>query len=170
MTDLFETFETVKPEWIDSFGHLNMAYYMLVFDSGTYGLWCHVTRDRPRAERDEMAYAVVEAHINYGREVAVNQRLRVTTRVLDVDAKRFRLFHEMYQMDDGYLAATNEVLGLGFNLKTRRVAPFTAPVLAEIERLRQRHQALPWPAAAGRSIAIPRGSDRKVAPVTSGTE
>lgn len=156
MTELLETFETVKPEWIDIFGHMNMAYYVLVFDSGTYNFWCHVTRDRPKNEREEMAYAVVEAHINYVGEVSLNQRLRVTTRVLDADAKRFRLFHEMHQVEDGYLAATNEVLGLGFNLRTRRVAPFTDPVMAEIDRLRRGHEGPAWPANAGRSIAIPR--------------
>ena len=156
MTDLLETFEAVKSEWIDIFGHMNMAYYVLVFDNGTYAFWNHVTRERPQAERDEMAYAVVEAHINYIGEVSVGQRLRIVTRVLDADAKRFRLFHEMYQVDEGYLAATNEVLGLGFNLKTRRVAPFTAPVMAEIERIHQGHKTLPWPVNAGRAIAIPR--------------
>jgi acyl-CoA thioester hydrolase len=151
-----ETTEVVKPEWIDIFGHMNMAYYMLVFDNGTYGFWEHVTRDRPKAEREEMAYAVVEAHINYIGEVSVGQRLRVTTHVLDADSKRFRLFHEMHQVQDGYLAATNEVMGLGFNLKTRRVAPFTPSVCAEIERLRKGHEGVPWHANAGRSITIPR--------------
>lgn len=153
---LLETIETVKPEWIDIFGHMNMAYYVLAFDNATYGFWCHVTRDRPPDERAEMAYAVVEAHVNYSREVSINQTLRITTRVLDADAKRFRLFHEMHQVEDGYLAATNEVLGLGFNLKTRKVAAFTGQVRAEIDRLRSAHGGLPWPEAAGRSIAIPR--------------
>ncbi len=153
---LLEITETVKPEWIDSFGHMNMAYYVLVFDSGTYAFWCHVTRERPQAERDEMAYAVVEAHINYIAEVSVGQALRITTRVLDADAKRFRLFHEMHRVEDGALAATNEVLGLGFNLKTRRVAPFTEPVCAELGQLMAGHKGLAWPSNAGRSIAIPR--------------
>jgi len=148
--------ETVRKEWIDIFGHMNMAYYVLVFDSGTYAFWTHVTRDRPQAEREEMAYAVVEAHINYIREVSEGQGLRVTTRVLDADGKRFRLFHEMHQVEEGYLAATNEVLGLGFNLRSRRVAPFTAPVMAEIERQLAHDRALPMPANAGRAIAIPR--------------
>lgn len=148
--------ETVRREWIDIFGHMNMAYYVLVFDSGTYAFWTHVTRDRPQDEREEMAYAVVEAHINYIREVSEGQALRVTTRVLDADAKRFRLFHEMHQVEEGYLAATNEVLGLGFNLKSRRVAPFTQPVMAEIDGILAHHRTLAAPANAGRSIAISR--------------
>ena len=148
--------EIVRKEWIDIFGHMNMAYYVLAFDNGTYAFWSHVTRDRPQDEREEMAYAVVEAHINYIREVSEGQGLRVTTRVLDADGKRFRLFHEMHQVEEGYLAATNEVLGLGFNLKTRRVAPFTAPVMAEIEGILAHHRVLPPPVNAGRAIAIPR--------------
>ncbi|MGH6719881.1 MAG: thioesterase family protein [Alphaproteobacteria bacterium] len=153
---LLETTETVKPEWIDTFGHMNMAYYMLAFDSATYAFWSYVTRARPQAERDEMAYAVVEAHINYLGEVSLNQTLRITTRVLDADAKRFRLFHEMHHVEHGYLAATNEVLGLGFNLATRRAGPFTAPVRDEIAALVAAQAGLPWPERAGRAIAIPR--------------
>ncbi len=151
-----ETTETVRPEWIDVFGHMNMAYYMLAFDNATYAFWGHVTRGRPQSERDDLAYVVVEAHINYLGEVSVNQGLRITTRVLDVDEKRFRLFHEMHQAEVGYLAATNEVLGLGFNLKTRRAGPFSAPVKAEIEALLAAQAGLTWPERAGRSIAIPR--------------
>ncbi|MSP83101.1 MAG: thioesterase-like protein [Alphaproteobacteria bacterium] len=148
--------ETVRKEWIDSFGHLNMAYYVLAFDSATYAFWNHVTRARPQPERDVMAYAVVEAHVNYLREVSLGQTLRITTQVVDVDGKRFRLFHDMHQVEEGYLAATNEVLGLGFNLATRGVAAFTAPVFAEIETILKIHSSLPIPRQAGRAIAIPR--------------
>jgi acyl-CoA thioester hydrolase len=149
--------ETVRKEWIDIFGHMNMAYYVLAFDSATYAFWTHVTRDRPRAEREEMAYAVVEAHINYTGEVSEGQRLRITTRLLDADAKRFRLYHEMHEEAGGHLAATNEVLGLGFNLKTRRVVPFTPPVMSQINEILKIHSTLPMPANAGRAIAIRRG-------------
>ena len=148
--------ETVKPEWIDNFGHMNMAYYLLAFDNGTYGFWLHVTRDRSQEERDVMAYAVVEAHINYLREVSVGQSLRITTQLLDADGKRFRLFHNMHQVEDGYLAATNEVMALGFNLKTRTIAPFTEPTLAEINRVLAKHGALRTPPGAGRAIGMPR--------------
>jgi acyl-CoA thioesterase FadM len=148
--------ETVRPEWIDNFGHMNMAYYVLAFDSATYAFWNHVTRDRPEAERKVMAYAVVEAHINYVGEVSEGQRLRITTQLLDADAKRFRLYHEMHEVEGGYLAATNEILGLGFNLETRKVAPFTPPVMTEIEKILRLHKDLGSPKNAGRAIAIAR--------------
>ncbi len=148
--------ETVRKDWIDSFGHMNMAYYMLAFDGATFAFWNHVTRDRPAAERAVMAYAVVEAHINYLAEVSEGQTLRVTTQLIDADAKRFRLFHTMHQVEDGYLAATNEVLGLGFNLDSRAVAPFAPATMAEIENVLQRHKGLPLHSNAGRAIGIPR--------------
>ena len=149
----------VRPEWIDEYGHMNMAHYLGVCDEGTYAFWEHANDNVPLAERDGAEYAVVEAHLNYLGEVREGQPLEVATQVLAVDAKRFRLFHRLYARDEGYLAATNEIMALGFDLNARSVLPFRPAVVERLQALSEAHRELAPPPQAGRAIGMPPGRD-----------
>ncbi len=146
--------ETVRPDWIDYNGHMNLAYYVLVFDHATDALQDVVGLDAAYRRAAGGSVFVVEAHLTYGSEVRLGEEMRVRPRVLDVDEKRLHLFHEMFAGDDDRLAATNELMILHVDLKSRRAAPFPAPVLAHLQRLKAAHGTLPEPAQAGRRITI----------------
>lgn len=151
---------SVKEEWIDEFGHMNLSHYVLVCDFATYGFWEHVNDQRDLEEREGAEYAVVETHVNYAREVRLHDPLRVSTQLLGADEKRFRLFHTLFHAREGFVSATNEVLALSFDLAARRVRPFTAPVQQRLQALLREHAELPFPENAGRGISLPerRGS------------
>jgi acyl-CoA thioesterase FadM len=157
MTDELLSYESiVKPEWIDEFGHLNMAYYVLICDSATFNFWEVANGGRTLEQRNGSEYAVIEAHVNYLDEVRDGDPLRITTQLLDADRKRFRLFHNMYHAEKNYLAATNEVMSLGFNLNTRGLEEFLPDVQERLQAMLVRHNALPRPDNAGRAIGQPR--------------
>ena len=145
----------VEPGWLDEYGHMNMAFYMTVCDAATYAFWELMNDNVPLSARAGMEYAVVEAHVNYMRELQQGASLRVTTQLLGADGKRFRLFHRLYNSGDNYIAATNEIMSLGFDLNSRRIAPFRESVRRNIERQRVLHAALPAPDGAGRGIHMP---------------
>jgi len=145
----------VRPEWVDEYGHMNMSHYVLVCDLATYAFWERVNDDRTLEQRGGAEYAVVETHVNYLREVVLDDLLRVSTQLLGADAKRFRLFHTLHHAASGEVAATNEVLALGFDLGSRRVRPFGEPVRARIGAVLAEHGSLPPPANAGRGIVLP---------------
>ena len=146
--------ETVQPDWIDYNGHMNLAYYVLVFDHATDALQDVVGLDAAYRAATGGSVFVVEAHLTYDSEVHLGEEMRVHPRVMDVDNKRLHLFHEMFAGDDDRLAATNELMILHVDLKSRRAAPFPAPVLAHLERLKMAHAALPSPPQIGRRIII----------------
>ncbi len=157
MTDDLLTYDSVvRPEWIDEFGHLNMAYYVLICDSATFNFWDIVNGDRKLEDRGGSEYAVVEAHVNYLDEVREGDPLRIATQLLDADAKRFRLFHTMYHAEKGYVAATNEVMALGFNLNERGLEIFKDDVQERLQEILARHSKLERPGNAGRAIGQPR--------------
>lgn len=157
MTDDLLTYDSVvRPEWIDEFGHLNMAYYVLICDSATFNFWDVVNGDRKLEDRDGSEYAVVEAHVNYLDEVREGDPLLITTQLLAADAKRFRLFHTMYHAEKGYRAATNEVMALGFNLNERGLEVFKDDVQKRLQDILARHSKLDQPDNAGRAIGQPR--------------
>ena len=78
--------------------------------------------------------------------------------VCDADEKRLHMFHAMYHETEGYLAATNELMGLHVDLTQRRSAPFPETARAKIEALAREHETLDRPSQSGRIIGIRRGS------------
>ena len=99
---------------------------------------------------------VLEAHVTYDREVKEGDPLRITTQILDHDAKRIHYIHEMHHAAEGYLAATNELMLMNIDYETRRSAPWPDFAMERIEKLAAAHAGLPRPAQAGRLIGIKR--------------
>ena len=151
---LFET--RVKPEWLDEYGHMNVANYVLVCDQATYAFWEYANDGLTLDQRQGAEYAVVETHVNYLREVRLNDPLKVVTQLLGCDTKRFRLFHTMYHVDEESVAATNEIMALGFDLNTRDLMSFRPEVSERLSAILNEHSQLPVPKNAGRAIAMQR--------------
>jgi len=147
--------ETIRPEWIDYNGHMNVAYYTLVFDRAVDALFEHVGLGRAYREAGKGSTFAVEQHITYNREVVEGDEVRIETRLAGFDEKRIHHYHEMFHAADGYLAATTEFLSLHVDLATRRVAPFPDAITDRLAPLLAAHAALPPPDALGRVIRVP---------------
>jgi acyl-CoA thioester hydrolase len=155
MKEPLHTYETdVKPEWIDEYGHMNVAHYITVCDQATYGFWRFVNAGRELEQRDGHEYAVLETHVHYLDEVVEGDPVHVTTQLLAHDDKRFILFHRMWRTADSALSATNEVKGLGFNLPERKIEIFLPEVLDRLEKILDAHRTLEPPEQAGQGIVL----------------
>jgi acyl-CoA thioester hydrolase len=147
---------TVLPEWIDWNGHMNVGYYVVAFDKATdtlctqLGVGWEYTRDKIG-----MTF-VLEAHVTYDREVREGDPLRITTQVLDHDAKRVHYFHTMHHGTEGWVAATTELILMNIDYESRRSAPWPAETRRRLELMAGAHARLPRPEKAGRTIGIKR--------------
>jgi acyl-CoA thioester hydrolase len=146
----------VKPDWIDFNGHMNVGYYVIAFDHATDTFCGQLGVDWPYVKHKIGMTFVLEAHVTYDREVAEGDPLRITTQVLDYDAKRVHFFHRMHHGTEGWLSATNELIMMNIDYETRRAAPWPAESMRRLEALAQAHAALPRPEQAGRVIGIRR--------------
>ena len=144
----------VQPEWIDEFGHVNVAHYVTICDLANWAFWNHVNTPHDMDARDGHEYAILENHVCYLDELALGEEIRVTTQLLSHDDKRIILFHRVWKVSNGALSATNEAKFLGFNLKTRGVQPWNAPVLATLADIQAAHDGLPAPDEAGQGIVL----------------
>lgn len=148
--------ETVSPDWVDYNGHMNVAYYVLIFDHATDAFLEKIGMNEAHREATGSSVFVAEAHITYDNEVMAGECVYVTSQLLDCDEKRLHLFHAMHNAKDNGLCATNELMILQVNLNTRKVGPFTDEVQSRIQDIYKTHQALPVPDKKGRVIAIRR--------------
>jgi acyl-CoA thioester hydrolase len=146
--------DVVRSDWIDHNQHMNMGYYMVVFDLATDAFFEHVGLDRPYRRRENVTTFSLEGHITYQREVREGDPLRFTTRLIDFDAKRIHYIHEMYHAEEGYLAATNELMSLHVSQETRRSAPMADDAMARLAEVKAAHDALPPSPYVGRIIGL----------------
>ena len=146
----------VQPDWIDYNGHMNVAYYVLAFDQATDALADYLGIDAGYRARTHCSIFVLESHITYDRELVGGDPLRCTTQLLDHDTKRIHYFHRMYHAEQGYLAATTELILLHVDLSQRRSAVFPDDTLSALTALAEQHRQLPRPDQAGRVIGIRR--------------
>ena len=158
MSDLAAPLDTyrdvVRPEWIDHNGHMNMGYYLVVFDFATDEFFRWVGLGEAHRQARGITTFCLEAHVTYHREVRSGDPLRFTTLLLGHDAKRLHYIHAMYHATEGYLAATNELMSLHVDLATRRGAPMHATVLARVAAIQAAHDTVERPPQAGRRIGL----------------
>ncbi len=152
------TREVVRPEWIDYNGHMNVAYYLVVFDHATVDFFDYIGLDRSYRERRGATTFAVECHVTYQREITEGEPLRIATQLLGFDEKRIHFFHIMSHADQGFLAATCEWLSLHVDANKRQVAPMGPEILARLTEIGKAHQGLPRPPEVGQVIRV--GSKR----------
>ncbi len=148
--------QLVEPQWADYNGHLNMAYYHVLFDRAGDEAFSSVGLGPEYVSARNASFFTVEAHVSYLGEVKPGDRVRITTQILDHDAKRIHYVQQMYHADEGYLACVTENMVIHVDMATRRTAPFPADVAGAIAAMAQAHHGLPVPAQVGHRIGIPR--------------
>jgi len=145
----------VEPAWIDYNGHLNMAYYNVLFDRAVDEIYQLAGLGEDYLKRQRRSFFTAEVHIRYLRELKSGDPVRVTFQLLDFDSKRLHCFQQLFHAVEGWVSATSENLSLHVDMDAKRTAPFSMDVARQLIRLKNSHARLPRPEAAGRRIAMP---------------
>ena len=148
--------DRVQPDWLDYNGHMNEAYYVLVFSRATDAFMDLIGMDEANRVATETSIYTLESHILYLEEVGSGEPLAVTSQLLGHDAKRFHLFHTMHHAESGARLATAEMLLLNIDMTGPKATPFQAAVAAKLDAIAQAQAGLPPPAEAGRAVALKR--------------
>ncbi|MAH53723.1 MAG: thioesterase family protein [Pelagibacteraceae bacterium] len=116
--------EKVIKEWTDYNGHMNVAYYVHVFDMAADIMLDNFRMGGKSAKREKKSTFAVEMHTNYNQEVRLGEEVETHLTYIDHDKKRIHYKLSMFHKEKKYLAATNEVLSLYVDLSQRKVAEF----------------------------------------------
>jgi acyl-CoA thioester hydrolase len=144
----------VLPEWIDPNGHMNLAYYVLVFDLGTDGLYDALNIGNAYREATGNSCFTAETHTLYEREARIGDKVKVRSWLLGADAKRLHYFHEMFHVESGERSAAQELMALHIDMRIRRVAPFPSERYAALQQAVKDYAPETPPRGAGRKITM----------------
>ena len=123
MSVLLATKKIIK-EWTDYNGHMNLSYYILVFDVGAEVILSKFKMGEQSAKAEKRSTMVVETHTTYNQEVKEGNEVDVFLSHFDHDKKRLHYKLEMYEKGKNVLSSTTEVLSLYIDLNLRKVTEF----------------------------------------------
>ncbi|WP_029058962.1 thioesterase family protein [Stappia stellulata] len=146
--------QTVKSEWLDYNGHLNMAYYNVLFDTCIDEAFISLGLGPEYVASRNASFFTAEVHLCYLRELEEHSPVYATVQLVDFDEKRAHLYQELYHAEEGFLSATSEQVSLHVDMGARKVAPWPDDVREKLERMKQAHAVLGRPERAGRRISI----------------
>jgi len=116
--------QIIKKEWTDYNSHMNMAYYILVFDQTWEIILNKFHMGEESAKTTNMSTMVVETHTTYNNEVKEGDEVEINLTFLDHDKKRLHYKMEMIEKSSKKLSSTLEMLSLYIDLDKRKVSEF----------------------------------------------
>ena len=125
----------VKTEWVDYNNHMNLAFYILLFDSAWEIMLDKFNIGEESAINQKRSTFAVESYTKYNQEVKVGEEVDLNLVFLDHDKKRLIYKLEMLHRQDRYLAATSEILSLYIDLSVRKVIEIEIEKLELIDKL-----------------------------------
>jgi len=147
----------VEDAWIDYNGHLNMAYYNVLFDRAVDEAYELIGIGTDYVTQRKHSFFTAEVHLRYLRELHAGDLVRVTFQLLAYDRKRLHTFEQLFHAEEGWVAATSENMSLHVDMTSRKSASFPPEVANRLAQMKASHARLPRPEAAGRRIAMPKG-------------
>lgn len=148
----------IEPQWIDYNGHLNMAYYNVLFDRATDEFWLKLGIGPDYVKTRNGSTFTAECHLRYLREIHLDDPVRVSVLLIAADEKRLHTFEELRHATEGWLSATSENMTVHVDMATRKVAPFPPDIGARIQTVVDAHNLIARPEGIGRQIAMPSKS------------
>lgn len=145
---------TIQSEWIDDNGHLNVAYYHLIFDHAarTFFNWLGFSAES-RKQHNISTFAL-ETHLNYLSEVKLGTEVRVESRILNANSKRLHFYQEMFKTDSNTLAASHESVGTVVDMLQRKSTEMPREIYTRLQDIKSAHNNLPTPWQVGHVMAI----------------
>ncbi len=139
MSVLLTTKKIIK-EWTDYNNHMNLSYYILVFDLGAEVILSKFKMGEQSAKTTKKSTMVVETHTTYNNEVKEGDEVDVFLSHFDHDKKRLHYKLEMYEKSKNTLSATTEVLSLYIDLNLRKVTEFEKEKLIIMDEFINKHK------------------------------
>jgi len=118
------TTKKIIKEWTDYNGHMNLSYYILVFDIGAEVILSKFKMGEHSAKTTKKSTMVVETYTTYNQEVKEGDEVDVFISYFDHDNKRLHYKLEMFDKAKNTLSATTEILALYIDLNIRKVTEF----------------------------------------------
>ena len=146
--------DTIQEEHLDLMGHMNVRWYIALFDEAAWHFFDSIGMDKTYFEGEQAGGFALEQFIRYLAEVRAGETIAIRIRVLGRSAKRIHVMHFMINETTNKLAATMEVLGAHADMTVRRTSPYPPHIASRIDANMAEHSLLDWEAPVSGAINV----------------
>ena len=146
--------ETIPVDYLDAMGHMNVRWYMALFDTAIWQFFKSYGLDQEYFKKEKSGVFALKHFIQYFAEVNVEETVGLRIRLLGRSDKRFQFMVFMINETTGKLASTLEVLGTHADLKIRRASPLAPVIAKKFDEKLAEDQALGWEEPLSGAISL----------------
>lgn len=134
----------IPPEWEDRNGHVNVQFYLTLFEFGWSNVLEQIGVDDDWFERNAFSIFDLEHHLNYLAEIGIGDRVTTYNRIVGTSEKRFHGLYFVVNETRESLACVLEYISAGIDMKARRTAAFPGELSRGLDDLYREHRGLSW--------------------------
>lgn len=135
---------TVPPDWEDRNGHMNVQFYVTLYELGGWAILEDTGIDEAWFEQHDVGLFDLEHHLQYRAEIVVGDDVKTYNRLIHRSEKCFHGMYFVVNETRKRLAATLEYITACVDMKSRRIAPFTDELAGDLDSILRNHQQLKW--------------------------
>src|ERR1700693_5855021 len=129
----------VEPAWIDYNGHLNMAYYNVLFDRAVDEVLELLGCGAGYVKSRRQTFFTAEVHVRSLPGLHAGDPVRVTFQLLNYDAKRLHFFEQLFHAIAGWVSATSENMALHVAMGAGKTAAFPSDIAVGLAKMKAAH-------------------------------
>ncbi|HIM44770.1 MAG: L-carnitine dehydrogenase [Alphaproteobacteria bacterium MarineAlpha10_Bin2] len=133
---------TVRPEWIDYNGHMNVAYYLMAADHAMDAFGSLIGIGESYTQATNKSTFALDTRIVYLRELVSDAPFRVTAQLVAFDAKRMHVCLHLLHGEEGWISALSEWVLVHVDLGARRSESMPDETLAKLRDIMAAHEGL----------------------------
>ena len=134
----------IPPEWKDRNGHVNVQFYLTLFEMGGWKILDNLGVDEAWLRQHQYSFFDLEHHLNYLAEIRVGDRVTTYNRLIGKSDKRFHGLYLIVNETTGRLACVLEYISAGVDMTVRRTAPMPLELVEALDQLQAEHGKLSW--------------------------
>lgn len=134
----------IPPEWEDRNGHVNVQFYLALFELGGWKVLEEIGVDEDWFRRKRYSFFDLEHHLFYLAEIGIGDTVTTYNRIVGRSERRFHGYYLIVNETRGRLAGTLEYISAGIDMDRRRIADMPAELSSGLDRLLEQHQRLAW--------------------------
>ena len=146
--------ETIPSDYLDAMGHMNVRWYMALFDTAIWQFFKSYGLDENYFTKEQSGVFALKHFLQYFAEVNKGETVGMRIRLLGRNDKRFQFMAFMINETTGKLASTLEVLGTHADLTIRRASPLAPAIAKKIDDKLAEDAALDWEAPVSGAIKL----------------
>jgi len=122
---------TVKEDWIDYNGHMNMAYYVQCFEESSDYLLENLNLGYRYAIEEQKGVFVIKCEINYRKEIKLHENFIISLEEIILDGKKLTIGLKMLNENNETLV-DYKILNLNVDLNTKKSITFSPEITAQL--------------------------------------